>query len=151
MLTLVAILTAMFQLGSAWQRSAGCAQRNFRRYAITVDEAAVSRVTYDKDPSLNGGISDIFKDSPDEITSPRRLSAEGSGFPKWLKGTLLRNGPGLFGCQKSDDESKVLKRFDHVFDGAAKIARYNFNDDGTVDFTTKFLRSNLYEVTAIFV
>ena len=46
---------------------------------------------------------------------------------------------------------QLSELIDHVFDGAAKIARYNFNDDGTVDFTTKFLRSNLYEVTAILV
>ena len=115
--------------------------------ASTLDEIAVTSLLLNKNPLLNGGVTDIFQDSPEEVIVPRRLTAEGPGIPSWLRGTLLRNGPGLFGALKAEGaKESELRRFDHVFDGPAKISRYSFNEDNTVDFSTRFLDSTFYKV-----
>ena len=60
-------------------------------------------------------LSNLYK-SAKEIIEP--MSAESHGrIPSWLKGTLLRNGPGLFEFRD--------QKADHVFDGMAMIRRYH--------------------------
>ena len=58
-------------------------------------------------PSRHSHSKKIFKN----IT----LSLTGN-VPRWLKGTLIRNGPGSLECGDS--------RFQHLFDGAALLQRY---------------------------
>jgi hypothetical protein len=83
-------------------------------------------------------VEDLFVDSPTEVHDKLLKAADGSAaVPAWLNGALIRNGPGLFGADK--------RRFDHIFDGVAKLTRYNFVGDGTVRYSTRFLRSNVYE------
>ncbi|KAH7704220.1 CBN-BCMO-2 protein [Aphelenchoides avenae] len=57
-------------------------------------------------------------------------------IPKWLKGTLLRNGPGMF---KVGDT-----QYNHWFDGLAYIQRYHF-ENGKVFYSARYLRSDTYE------
>ena len=55
--------------------------------------------------------------------------------PIWLKGTLLRNGPGL--------QTLGSDKFNHIFDGLALIHRFHI-ENGSVTYQNKFLRSDSY-------
>lgn len=57
-------------------------------------------------------------------------------IPLWLKGSLLRNGPGSI---KVGDEY-----FNHLFDSAALLHRFNIID-GHVTYQNKFLKSETYK------
>ena len=63
-----------------------------------------------------------------------QLSISGD-FPKWLSGTLLRNGPGTFKVGQ--------QRYRHWFDGLAMIHRFTL-DAGKVSYANKFLESKSY-------
>jgi carotenoid cleavage dioxygenase-like enzyme len=91
------------------------------------------------------GILEYFADSPEEVTFPRKLIVEGKSLPAWLRGSLIRNGPGLFGAPISDsDETLKARRFGHAFDGLAKISKYRFAGDGTIEYSARFIDSNWY-------
>jgi beta,beta-carotene 9',10'-dioxygenase len=60
-----------------------------------------------------------------------RLPVEGT-IPKWLSGTLVRNGPAMF-----EVGDKIL---DHWFDGLAMLHRFSF-DDGGVSYANRYLRT----------
>lgn len=62
------------------------------------------------------------------------LPVEGS-IPKWLDGTLLRNGPAKF-----EVGGTPLR---HWFDGLAMLHRFSF-DAGRVSYANRFLRSEAY-------
>jgi uncharacterized protein YceK len=105
------------------------------------------------DGRLAGCVAEIFLDSPSEVVTPTLLHAEGLEIPSWLRGTLLRNGPGIFSEQDQTDSkdgsggsTPTLRKYDHVFDGCAKITRYNFGIDNSVHFSTRFIDSSLYKV-----
>ena len=74
----------------------------------------------------------------DGEVSNRTLPVEGT-VPAWLSGALIRNGPGDF--EFGD------RRATHWFDGLALLRRYGF-DDGTVTYTSRFLRTDAYENAA---
>ncbi|XP_046566151.1 beta,beta-carotene 15,15'-dioxygenase-like [Haliotis rubra] len=57
--------------------------------------------------------------------------------PTWLRGTLVRNGLGLF--------SNGPRSFKHSFDAFAKLASWRFTGNNSAFFSTKFLRSHFYE------
>lgn len=101
------------------------------------------------DDRLADCVTDLFLDAPEEVRTPKKLSTQGAGIPEWLKGTLYRNGPGMFGAQgtaKSDDKDAKIRRYNHVFDGLAKITRYHFGDDNSVTYSSRFIDSNFYKV-----
>uniref|UniRef100_A0A8C9XP29 Beta-carotene oxygenase 1, like n=1 Tax=Sander lucioperca TaxID=283035 RepID=A0A8C9XP29_SANLU len=56
--------------------------------------------------------------------------------PSWLRGTLLRNGPGLFSIGDSE--------YNHWFDGMALLHSFTFTN-GEVTYRSKFLRSETYK------
>jgi beta,beta-carotene 9',10'-dioxygenase len=56
-------------------------------------------------------------------------------FPTWLRGTLIRNGPGKFASPGHDVR--------HLFDGLALLQRFGFGD-GEVTYCARFLRGNTY-------
>ncbi|EYC06253.1 hypothetical protein Y032_0077g1104 [Ancylostoma ceylanicum] len=56
--------------------------------------------------------------------------------PSWLKGTMVRNGPGMF--KIGDTEYR------HWFDGMAYIQRYHFVD-GKMYYSARYLESNDYK------
>ncbi|KAK4302243.1 hypothetical protein Pmani_025648 [Petrolisthes manimaculis] len=55
--------------------------------------------------------------------------------PKWLRGALIRNGPGR--VQVGDYQ------YNHVFDGSALLHRFHFRD-GEVTYQNKFLESRSF-------
>lgn len=63
------------------------------------------------------------------------LTVANGAIPQWLKGTLIRNGPALFGV----GENQVW----HWFDGLAMLHAFSFGE-GSVTYTNKFLRTDAY-------
>jgi carotenoid isomerooxygenase len=70
-----------------------------------------------------------------EIDAPIEGAVKGT-IPLWLKGSLLRNGPGKFNF--GDDKYK------HLFDAAALLHRFNIAN-GKVTYQCKFLKSESYK------
>jgi carotenoid cleavage dioxygenase-like enzyme len=62
------------------------------------------------------------------------LEVEGA-VPDWLRGTLLRNGPGRFEAGETP--------LRHWFDGLAMLHRFSF-DGGRVSYANRFLRTDAY-------
>lgn len=107
----------------------------------TQDDTAVSTAAALEvsDEDIEKALHRIFADSPCEVDS-KELEVEGT-FPSWLQGgALLRNGPGMFGTES--------RRYNHVFDGLAKLTRYSLIEkDGEqrIKFSAKFIKSNMYK------
>ncbi|OYR43494.1 carotenoid oxygenase family protein [Halorubrum sp. Eb13] len=70
-------------------------------------------------------------------------------LPKWLRGSLIRNGPGAFSFPGGSE-------VDHWFDGLAMLYRFTFDpgddagsvaggDGGAVHYRNRFLRTDAYE------
>ncbi|XP_070570573.1 carotenoid-cleaving dioxygenase, mitochondrial-like [Ptychodera flava] len=70
----------------------------------------------------------------EEQPEPRQTKIRGE-IPKWIEGSLYRNGPGLFEIGKDS--------FRHLFDGMALLHRYHIKD-GQVTYQSQFLRSDSY-------
>lgn len=75
-----------------------------------------------------------FEDSLESAELEQRLGVEGS-LPDWLRGTYLRNGPAWF--------TIAGHRYNHWFDGLAKLHRFDVRDDG-VYYLARFLESRNY-------
>ncbi|ESO86260.1 hypothetical protein LOTGIDRAFT_167306 [Lottia gigantea] len=57
-------------------------------------------------------------------------------LPKWLKGTLVRNGFGKF--------EMGMRQFAHSFDAFAKLSSWKFDGNGSAYFSTRFIESSFY-------
>ncbi|HEX5359372.1 MAG TPA: carotenoid oxygenase family protein [Candidatus Nitrosotalea sp.] len=57
-------------------------------------------------------------------------------IPRWLSGTLIRNGPAKFEAGK--------EKFRHWFDGLAMLHKFSFKD-GKVSYANKFLESQAFK------
>ncbi|XP_032084876.1 beta,beta-carotene 9',10'-oxygenase-like isoform X2 [Thamnophis elegans] len=89
-------------------------------------------VTYSQKKGLEC-ISPLFstvQETPQAI--PVKLQGK---IPKWLKGKLLRNGPGKFEFGPN--------KYNHWFDGMALMHKFEI-EDGVVKYSSKFLRSDSY-------
>lgn len=71
----------------------------------------------------------------EEIINPIHGKVSGT-IPKWLNGTLIRNGPGLIEINKST--------VSHWFDGMALLHRFEIND-GVVTYQCRFIQSDVYK------
>ncbi|KAJ0175416.1 hypothetical protein K1T71_008575 [Dendrolimus kikuchii] len=81
-------------------------------------------------PNCDSGV--WLRSCEEEVTEPLEGIITGS-LPPWLRGTLLRNGPGSL---------KVgSMRFKHLFDSSALLHRFSIQD-GSVTYQCRFLRSN---------
>ncbi|XP_064481033.1 beta,beta-carotene 15,15'-dioxygenase-like [Ornithodoros turicata] len=76
----------------------------------------------------------FLRSCEDEIPTPIRGTVCGR-IPPWLRGCLLRNGPGMLDVGSD--------RYNHVFDGLAMLQGFVLDDDG-VTYQTRFLRSEAY-------
>lgn len=74
-----------------------------------------------------------FQNAPADIP-PQRLPIHGK-FPDWLRGTLVRNGPGQFDLKGA--------RYRHWFDGQAMLHAFTIDHEG-VCYTARCLRSPAY-------
>ena len=75
-----------------------------------------------------------YKTLDHEVILPS-LEVQGT-IPHWLKGTLIRNGPGKF--------ETSTQTVSHPFDGLAMLHAFSFNN-GNVSYANKFLQSNYYK------
>lgn len=75
-----------------------------------------------------------FQDLNNEV-SDVHLQVVSGKVPTWLKGTLLRNGPGKF--------SFGNEHYLHWFDGLAMLHRFHF-DNGTIQYSNRFLSTRAY-------
>lgn len=70
------------------------------------------------------------------VEEVERLDVKGTGsIPSWLSGTLLRDGPGLF--EFGDFSAR------HAFDGMALIRRYSTTGNSSLDYSRKFIKSDV--------
>ena len=79
--------------------------------------------------------SALFYQSVDELQQPVEAKITGT-IPKWITGTLLRNGPGKFEVEQMS--------YRHLFDGLALLQQFVI-EDGNVTYFNKFLRSQTYQ------
>lgn len=82
--------------------------------------------------------TDHFRNAVSTVASEYQdhpLPVQGE-LPEWLKGILLRNGPGQF----EFGENKL----NHLFDGYAKLHKFEFHDGGIV-FSSRFLQGRGYK------
>uniref|UniRef100_A0A131Y215 Putative beta beta-carotene n=1 Tax=Ixodes ricinus TaxID=34613 RepID=A0A131Y215_IXORI len=70
----------------------------------------------------------------EEVEAPLRGRVTGV-FPSWLRGRLLRNGPGL--------NFVGPDRYQHAFDGLSLLRQFSV-DNGEVSYRNRFLRSQAY-------
>nr|7WH1_A Chain A, Beta-Carotene 15,15'-MonoOxygenase [Caenorhabditis elegans] len=71
----------------------------------------------------------------DNVIEPKLCSTSGS-VPSYLKGTMLRNGPGMFEIGDT--------KYQHWFDGMGFIQRYHF-EDGKMYYSARYLESENYK------
>ncbi|XP_078055156.1 carotenoid-cleaving dioxygenase, mitochondrial-like isoform X2 [Mustelus asterias] len=76
--------------------------------------------------------------SVEETPEPIPVKVKGE-IPKWLRGNLLRNGPGKF--EFGND------KYNHWFDGMALMHQFKI-EDGNVTYMSKFLRSESYRTNS---
>ncbi|XP_061188754.1 LOW QUALITY PROTEIN: beta,beta-carotene 15,15'-dioxygenase-like [Saccostrea echinata] len=79
-------------------------------------------------------MSRLFVESVDECP-PIEGIIEGR-VPSWIKGTLFRNGPGLYEFGKY--------KMNHMFDGMAAVQRWTFRD-GKITYQRKFVNSQAFQ------
>lgn len=84
----------------------------------------------------------FFDDALTEVDSPTSLPVIGE-IPSYLSGTLIKNGPGVFGALE-DGENKQKQRYTHIFDGLAKLTRYEFKNKQVL-FSSRFIRSKWFD------
>ena len=82
--------------------------------------------------STNG--AGLFFQSVDELPEPVQPEIKGA-IPKWISGTLLRNGPGKFEVEEMS--------YRHIYDGLALLQQFVIKD-GNVTYYNRFLRSQTY-------
>jgi carotenoid cleavage dioxygenase-like enzyme len=79
-------------------------------------------------------IQNILRTEKQDTTEPVKTTVKGN-IPKWLSGSLFRNGPGRY-----DFENKY---YNHLFDGAACVNKFEIKD-GNVFYSNKFLETVFY-------
>uniref|UniRef100_H2ZXX9 Retinoid isomerohydrolase n=1 Tax=Latimeria chalumnae TaxID=7897 RepID=H2ZXX9_LATCH len=80
-----------------------------------------------------GGYKKLFE-TVEELSEPIPAQIIGA-FPTWLKGSLLRCGPGLFEVGS--------EQFYHLFDGQALLHKFDFKD-GHVTYYRRFVKTDAY-------
>uniref|UniRef100_A0A8C7E6P4 Retinoid isomerohydrolase n=1 Tax=Naja naja TaxID=35670 RepID=A0A8C7E6P4_NAJNA len=86
-----------------------------------------------KNPIDAGGYKKLFE-TAEELSSPITAHVTGK-IPVWLKGSLLRCGPGLFEVGSEP--------FYHLFDGQALLHKFDFKE-GHVTYYRRFVRTDAY-------
>ncbi|KAM3920985.1 carotenoid-cleaving dioxygenase, mitochondrial-like [Leptodactylus fuscus] len=102
----------------------------------TVRLAVVNRFRPGRSVSTQAGLECIapFFQTVEETPQPIPTKVTGI-IPKWIRGSLLRNGPGRF--EFGND------KFNHWFDGMALMHNFKI-DNGSVTYMSKFLQSDSY-------
>lgn len=90
--------------------------------------------SFDRERRRTEDIARLYSSRTGEVTDVALTFDVDGVLPLWLKGTLIRNGPGQF----ENGNRKVL----HLFDGFAKLASVRFDGNGTATFSTRFVQSS---------
>jgi len=77
----------------------------------------------------------MTSDSWKEVPHPGTTLKVVGNIPSYVRGSYIKNGPGAF--------TTFQHRYTHAFDGLAKLQKFDI-DNGTVQFTTRFVQSNTY-------
>ncbi|XP_073438477.1 beta,beta-carotene 15,15'-dioxygenase [Dendrobates tinctorius] len=86
------------------------------------------------DDMIDSVIGVVFSKNRQECPEPIKAEVQGC-IPKWLKGTLLRNGPGKHSVGEMS--------YNHWFDGLSLLHSFTFKN-GEVYYRSKYLRSDTY-------
>ncbi|KAG2469704.1 BCDO1 dioxygenase, partial [Polypterus senegalus] len=84
---------------------------------------------------VSAKMQDIYCRNRKETSEPVKTQLKGT-LPAWLKGTLLRNGPGMFSVGDTS--------YNHWFDGLALLHSFTFKD-GEVYYRSKYLQGDTYK------
>ncbi|KAM4721781.1 beta,beta-carotene 15,15'-dioxygenase [Rhinophrynus dorsalis] len=84
--------------------------------------------------AVDSVVNVIFSTDRKECPEPIKAEVQGQ-IPKWLQGTLLRNGPGI--------HSVGEMTYNHWFDGLSLLHSFTFKN-GDVYYRSKYLRSDTY-------
>ena len=107
-------------------------------------------------PKNNIGFEAWVSDAPEETRVPKRLDVKGT-IPSYVRGSLVRNGGGIWsldgatGQENSNAGKKGSYKSAHIFDGLAKVTRYDISsahpddENVVVEFSSRFVDSSLYE------
>jgi len=83
---------------------------------------------------IDVGYEQLFTEELGEVDSvPLSLSG---AIPEYMVGSFIQSGPGRW--------SWGGRKMTHILDGFSKLHKWDFKADGTVLFTSKFLRSGFY-------
>lgn len=80
-------------------------------------------------------VQNILRTIRQSTSKPVQAAVKGT-IPKWVNGSLYRNGPGQFEFEN--------KYYNHLFDGAACVNKFVIKD-GNVSFSNKLLESAFYK------
>ncbi|XP_073993644.1 neither inactivation nor afterpotential B isoform X2 [Rhodnius prolixus] len=98
------------------------------------EKEAVHRLSLGKNVLPHCDLSVWLRDCKDEVIYP--IEGHNTGYiPTWLKGSLIRNGPG---CLSVGDS-----KFAHLFDASAVLHRFCI-ETGTITYQRRFLRTNTF-------
>ncbi|CAB3404544.1 unnamed protein product [Caenorhabditis bovis] len=81
----------------------------------------------------NEGYARLFHNF-ENVIEPKECAKIGN-VPDWLKGSMIRNGPGMFEIGDT--------KYNHWFDGLAYMQRYYF-ENGKMFYSARFLESEAY-------
>jgi carotenoid cleavage dioxygenase-like enzyme len=68
-------------------------------------------------------------------------------IPSYVKGSLMRNGGGIWSAAPGTADGSSASSYTHIFDGLAKVSAWRIHNDGVVQYRNQFIQSNMYERT----
>eukprot|EP01062_Namystynia_karyoxenos_P064651 TRINITY_DN5767_c0_g1_i3.p1 TRINITY_DN5767_c0_g1~~TRINITY_DN5767_c0_g1_i3.p1 ORF type:complete len:583 (+),score=210.90 TRINITY_DN5767_c0_g1_i3:87-1751(+) len=83
------------------------------------------------------GYEGLFEDA-DEECDGRQLSFKGQPIPSYVRGVFMQTGPAKWSWRSN---SSFTRKVTHALDGFSKVHRWEFREDGSVVFSSKFLQS----------
>lgn len=130
------IMPTLSIIKNALWTSKGCSHLSFYRMSCTKLQTSAIDGKRTFNTTVNGlpTIAHLVR-SVEETPEPIPTIVKGT-IPKWINGSLLRNGPGKFEFGN--------QHFNHWFDGMALLHRFQI-EGGKVTYRSRFLRSDSYK------
>ncbi|KZC05840.1 Beta,beta-carotene 9',10'-oxygenase [Dufourea novaeangliae] len=126
-------LDDLLQHGKRMKLSKTCFRLTDAKDPLTTLENGPKEGTKDYYPNVDTSV--WMRSCEKEVRDPIPGKITGT-IPSWLKGTLLRNGPGSL---KVGEYS-----FNHLFDSSALLHRFNIAD-GKVTYQCRFVQTDVYK------
>ena len=91
-----------------------------------------------QDPSQTAEWATAMFQDQNGTTFPAESATVSEGaVPEWLRGTLARVGPGVWRLPH--------RSADHMFDGLAKVTKWDLDGATSAEFTHRFVESNVFQ------